>query len=77
LGGKSQGGLPPRQLEAARVAVGSVSVMIGVNMFSREESVVTTLLSLVVGTVLEEPIDINGRFNSLGAKMKAAVRGDS
>lgn len=76
LGTKLRRGLSARQVEAARIAVGLVSVLIGIGMFSRGASVLVVLLSLVLGSVAGEVIDVDGAMNSLGMRLRTLARGD-
>lgn len=77
LGARFRRGFSDRQVEAARAAVGLMSLLIGISMFLRSASVVVVLLSLVVGTIAGEALDLDGRLNSLSAKLKGLARGDS
>jgi uncharacterized membrane protein YqgA involved in biofilm formation len=77
LGMKLKVGLSGRQLESIRFIVGLISVLIGVGMFSGNTSALTVLVSLIVGTLLGEAVDIDGRLNALGSRIKSTAEGGS
>jgi len=77
LGAAFRGGVSPNKLDVARIGVGLVSIAIGVSMFSLDAPVLTVLLSLVIGSVLGEVIDLDARLDSLGGKLRKAIKGDS
>lgn len=63
-------GLSGSQIEAVRAIVGLISVLIGIGMFSNGTSVLAVLLSLVMGTIVGERVDIDGKLVTLGGKLK-------
>ncbi|HYA22305.1 MAG TPA: DUF554 domain-containing protein [Thermoproteota archaeon] len=77
LGMKLKVGLSERQLESVRFIVGLISVLIGVSMFSGNTSILTVLVSLIVGTLVGEAVDVDGRLNALGSKIKSVAQGGS
>jgi len=77
LGMKLKVGLSARQLESMKSIVGLISVLLGVGMFSGNAPVLTVLISLIVGTLLGEIIDIDGRLDALGSRFKSITEGGS
>jgi len=76
LGTRFKRGFSAKQIEAAKAAVGLVSILIGIGMFSRGGSVLAVLLSLVLGSITGEVINVEGMMDSLGARLRTLAKGD-
>jgi len=76
LGTRFKRGFSAKQIEAAKAAVGLVSILIGIGMFSRGGSVLAVLLSLVLGSITGEVINVEGMMDSLGARLETLAKGD-
>jgi len=77
LGMKLEVGLSEHQLESVRFIVGLISILIGVSMFLGNVSILTVLVSLVVGTLVGEAVNIDGRLDALGSRLKSTTQGGS
>ncbi len=64
-------GLPERITKALMVAVGLAVVYIGIDGSLSGDNMLVTVLSLVIGTVIGELLDIDGRLNRLGEKIQS------
>lgn len=69
-------GFSAKQIEAARTAVGLVSILIGIGMFSSGGSVLVVLLSLVLGSIAGEVVDVERVMDSLGTRLRSLAKGD-
>jgi len=76
LGTMFRKGFSAKQIEAARTAVGLVSILIGIGMFSSGGSVLVVLLSLVLGSIAGEVVDVERVMDSLGTRLRSLAKGD-
>jgi uncharacterized membrane protein YqgA involved in biofilm formation len=74
LGGR----LPERLRTTVLDAIGLLTICVGVAGFLETRNAVFVVFSLVIGTVLGEAVDIEGRLDALGERLKrrAAREGD-
>jgi len=70
-------GFSDRQLELARVGVGIASALIGIDMFVDGAPVLVVLLSLVVGSVLGELVNVDAMLDELGSWLRGRFGGGS
>ena len=72
------GRLPARLRTTVLDAIGLLTICVGVAGFLETRNAVFVVLSLVIGTVLGEAVDVEGRLDALGERLRrrAAREGD-
>lgn len=68
-------GLPEKWQESIMQAVSLCIIIIGIQMALKSENIIITIVSLVIGTIIGEWLDINSKLQKFGAWLGAKIVG--
>lgn len=76
IGSYTKRGIPERFSELIMNAIALVTMVIGITFATASENILIVIVSLVLGGILGEWIDIDAKLNLMGDKVKGKIKGE-
>lgn len=76
IGSLTKRGIPERFSELIMNAIALVTMVIGITFATASENILIVIVSLVLGGILGEWIDIDAKLNLMGDKVKGKIKGE-
>lgn len=76
IGSFTKRGIPERFRTLIMSAIGLVTAVIGITFATQTSNILIVIVSLVIGGILGEMIDIDDKLNQMGEWVKAKIKGE-
>ncbi|MGL6174707.1 MAG: DUF554 domain-containing protein [Cellulosilyticaceae bacterium] len=76
IGALTKRGIPERYSSLIMNAIGLVTAVIGITFATQSQNILYVIISLVIGGLIGEFIDIDAKLNLMGEKVKDKIKGE-